>query len=80
MKIKLHNNIFNNYYLIHMDNINDTKYMKSYLSDDKDNIQFVHFTTIRECDDFIKYIIDSSCCNWVSASDNFGALYKLLWS
>ena len=49
-----------------MDNMNDdTKYM---INDEKNDIQFVHFTTSSECDDFIKYItekqfnISHKCC------------------
>ena len=39
-----------------MDNMNDdTKYM---INDEKNDIQFIHFTTINECDNFIKYITE----------------------
>lgn len=43
----------------------NTKYM---INDEKNDIQFVHFTTSSECDDFIKYIIEKQfnishkCC------------------
>ena len=56
-----------------MDNNDDIKYM-DFESDNEikdiknNNIQFVHFATVRNCDDFVKYLatkqidISHKCC------------------
>jgi hypothetical protein len=56
-----------------MDNNDDIKYM-DFESDNKikdiknNNIQFVHFATVQNCDDFVKYLatkqidISHKCC------------------